>query len=93
MNKKESLINKISDILYIEDPLNTSCVANEATDEYYSISKNLVDLIILNEGFFEGMLEYVLSESLSLEDESVLYEFADKSSVDRVVSLIDVIFL
>jgi len=76
------LEKKISEILFNEDPMRTSCVANESVTEYDSIAIEIVLLIEANEYFVKEMVTYELCCVLGLDIEEDDYAgMIDESAV------------
>ena len=76
-------------ILFEADLLNTSCVANESQDEYINIAMQVSTLISLNDYVCEEMLIYVLSQSLSLDDDDNLEDYVNVDMLIETVKNID----
>ena len=84
---KLTLIEHINMVLFEADLLNTSCVANEAKDEYKNMSNELHYYIPLHDYvMYDTVLAYVLREALSLDDEDVLTDYVPLPDLNRVVN-------
>lgn len=82
-----SLEKHINRVLFQADLLNTSCVANEAHDEYQRIAEHLHSYIEYNDHTIcEEMLEDILRVSLSLDDDDLLSDYVSQTEFHRVIN-------
>lgn len=88
-----SLITHINEVLFEADLLNTSCKSNECLDEYEHIAEDMWVVISYNDHTFcKEMLEWILKESISLEEEDDLFLIVNKESFNDVVKKINSYF-
>lgn len=84
---KLSLKEHINRVLFQADLLNTSCVANEASDEYTHIAEHLNSYIVNNDHTIcEEILEEILRVSLSLDDNELLSDYVSEIEFERVIN-------
>ena len=84
---KLSLKEHVNMVLFQADLLNTSCVANEANDEYKRIAEQLNNCIVYNDHTIcEEMLEDIFRVSLALDDDESLSDYVSQAEFYRVIN-------